>query len=113
MSEKSRFRRPYNNEHGKRAQPLLKSSSQHLDQINRSLPRKLSWKKSLFLACTILGLLVITLAANEKYPVLNRDNLTTPIQMQLSQKQKKLSECFAALWKSRLDFKRFEKKYDP
>ena len=35
-----------------------------------------------------MGLLVSTLAADEKYPVLNRDNLTIPIQMQLSQKQK-------------------------
>ena len=44
--------------------------------------------KSLLFTCQILGLLLNTLAANEKYPVLNTHNLTIPIQMQLSQKQK-------------------------
>ena len=54
-----------------------------------------------------------TLAAYEKYPVLNRDNLTIPIQMQLSQKQKTFSEYFRAFLKSRLNFKHFETKYEP
>ena len=35
-----------------------------------------------------MGLLVNTLAADDNYPVLNRDNLTIPIQMQLSHKIK-------------------------
>ena len=48
----------------------------------------MSWKKSLLLKCQILGLLVNTLAAGGKHPVLNRDNLTIEIQMQLSPKQK-------------------------
>ena len=73
----------------------------------------MSWKKSLFFTTQILGLLVNTLAADEKYPVLNRDNLTIPIQMQLSQKQKTFSEFFAAFLKSRLNFKYFLKKDDP
>ena len=87
MFKKSYFRGPFDKQHGKRAQALLKCTLQHLDDIHRSLPRKLSWKKSLLLTCQILGLLVNTLAADEKYPVLNRDNLTIPIQMQLSQKK--------------------------
>ena len=70
-------------------------------------------KKSLLLTWKILGLLVNTLAPDEKYPVLNRDNLTIPIQMQLSQKQKTFSEFFAAFLKSRLNFKYFVKKDDP
>ena len=61
----------------------------------------------------ILGLLVNTLATDEKYPVLNRDNLTIPIQMQLSQKQKTFSEFFAAFLKFRVNFEYFEKKDDP
>ena len=65
------------------------------------------------MTCQILGLLVKTLAANEKYPLLKRDNLTIPIQMQLSQKQKTFSEFFAAFLKFRLNFKYFETKYDP
>ena len=50
------------------------------------------------------------MAADEKYPVLNRDNLTITIQMQLSQKQKTFSRFFSAFLKSKLNFKHFEKK---
>ena len=57
-----------------------------------------------------MGLLVNTLAPNEKYPVLTRDNLTIPIQMKLSQKQITFSQFFARVLKSRLNFKNFEKK---
>ena len=113
MSKKSRFRGCFDKQYGKRAQALLKSASQHLYHIHRSLPRKLSWKKSLLLTCQILGLLVNTLAAYEKYPVLNRDNLTIPIQMQLSQKQKTFSEFFAAFLKFTVNFEYFEKTDDP
>ena len=88
MSKKSRLRGPFNKEHGKRAEPLLKSASQHLYEIDLSLPSQLSSKKSLFSTCQIFGLVVNTLPVDEKYPVHNRDNLTIPIQMQLSQKQK-------------------------
>ena len=110
MCKESRFRGPFDKQHGKRAQALLKSASQHLYHIHRSLPRKLSWKKSLLLTCQILGLLVNTLAADERYPVLNRDNLTIPIQMQLSQKSKKFSQFFSEFLKSRINLKYFEKK---
>ena len=102
MSKKSCFRGPFDKQHGKRAQALLKSASQHLYHIHWSLPNQFRWKTSLLLTCQILGLLVNTLAADEKYPVLNRDNLTIPIQMQLSQKQKIFSQFFAAFLKSRL-----------
>ena len=57
-----------------------------------------------------MGLLVSTLAADEKYPVLNRDNLTIPIQMQLSQKQKTFPQFFDAFSKPSLNFKYFLKK---
>ena len=52
----------------------------------------------------------ITSGADEKYPVLIRDNLTIPIQMQLSKKQKTFSEFFVELSKSKLNFKHFEKE---
>ena len=55
----------------------------------------------------MFGLLVNTLTANEKYPVLNRDNLTIPTQMQLSQKQKFFFQFCATFLISRLNFKRF------
>ena len=58
----------------------------------------------------MLGLLVNTLANNEKYRILNRDNLTIPIQMQLSQKQTTFSEIFLEFLKFRLKFEYFDKK---
>ena len=56
---------------------------------------------------------VNTLTADDKYFLLNRDNLTTPIRMQLSQKQKGFSQFFLAFSKSTLDFEDFEKRDDP
>ena len=98
MSKKSRFRGPFDKQHGKRAQALVKSASQQLYHIHRSLPTKLSWKKSLLLTCKILGQLVNTLTAEENYLVFNRDNLTRLIQMELSQK-KSFSQIFTAFLK--------------
>ena len=72
----------------------------------------MSWKKSLLLTCQILGLLVNTLAADEKYPLLKRDNLMTPIQMHLSQKQKTFSQFSAPFLKTRLNFEHFDKNDD-
>ena len=112
MSKKSRFRGTFDKEHGKCAQALLKSASHHLDHIPRSLPRKLIGKKSVLLTCQLLGLLVNTLAADDKYPVSNRDNLMTAFQIQLSQKQKRFSEFLDEFLKSRLNFEDFEKKDD-
>ena len=90
MSKKSRFRGCIDKQYGKHAQALLKSVSEQIYQIHWSLRRKLCSKKSLVLTCKILGLRVNTLATDEMYPVLNKENLTTPIQIQLSQKQKNL-----------------------
>ena len=52
---------------------LPESASQHLYHINCSVPSKLSRKKSVLLTRQILGLHVQTLAADNKYLVLNRD----------------------------------------
>ena len=71
------------------------------------------WKKSLLVIHKILRPFVNTLAVNDKHYLLNRDNLTRPIQIQLSQKQKIFSELFFAFLKSVLNFKYFPKKDDP
>ena len=97
----------------KRAQALLKSASEYLYRIQWSLPRKLSWKKSLLFTCKILRLDVNTLAADEKCLVLHRENLTIPIHMQFSQKEKTSSQFFEGFLKSILNFKHFELKDDP
>ena len=110
MSEKSPFRQPLDKQHGKRAPALFKSAPQHLYHIHWSLQSKLTWKKSLLLTCQILRLLFNILPADEKYPVLNRDNLTIPIQMQLSQKEIFFSQFLGAFLKSRLNFKYLDQK---
>ena len=99
MSKKSRFIGPFDKQHRKRAQARFKSASHQLYQIHRSLPSKLSWKKSLLLTCKILGLLLNILAAKENYLVLHNDNLTIPIQMQSSQKEKTFFQFFGAFLK--------------
>ena len=58
----------------------------------------------------ILRMLVNTLTANDKYSLLNRDNLTQPIQMQLSQKHELFQIFFSQLFKSSLNFEYFQKK---
>ena len=50
------------------------------------------------------------MAAHDKYPVLNRDNLTILIQMLLSNKRETFSEFFTAFLKSTLNFESFVKK---
>ena len=102
MAKKSHFRGCFDKQYRKRPHTQLKSASQHLYHIHLTLERKLCSKKSLLLTYQILGLLVNTLPTDEKYPVLNRDNLTIPIHMQLSQKQKTFSQFFVAFLKSRL-----------
>ena len=61
----------------------------------------------------IQGLFVNILTLDDKHYLLNRDNLTQPIQMQLSKKQKKISEISFAFLNSLLTFKYFPKKDDP
>ena len=55
---------------------------------------------------------VNTLTADDKYSLLNRDNLTQPIRTQLSQKQKGCAQSFLAFSKSTLNFEHFEKNDD-
>ena len=56
---------------------------------------------------------VNTLTADDKYSLLNRDNLTDPIRSQLSQKQQAFPQFFLAFSKSKLNFEHFQKKDDP
>ena len=61
----------------------------------------------------ILSLFVNTLSSDDKYYLLNRDNLMQPVQMQLSQKQKTFSQFCSAFHKSNLNFEHFQGKDDP
>ena len=63
--------------------------------------------------CTILRLFVNTLTDDGMYSLLYRDNLTLPIQIILSEKEKTFSQFFFAFPKSKLNFQHFRKKDDP
>ena len=60
----------------------------------------------------ILSLFVNTLTVNDKHYLLNRDNLTRTIQIQLSEKQKAFFQFFLGFLKSILNFKHLPKKDD-
>ena len=62
--------------------------------------------------CKFLRLLVKTLTYDEKYSLLYRQNLTQPIQILLSHKQKTFSQFFSAFLKYTLNFEHFQKKDD-
>ena len=98
MSKKSRFKRSFGKQHGKRAQTLLKFAWQNLYHIYWSLWRQLTFKKFLLVICKISRLFPNTLSADGKYSLFNRDNLTQPIQMQLSRKEKTFCDCFLHFW---------------
>ena len=61
----------------------------------------------------ILRPFVNTLTDDEKYSLLYTDNLTQPIQILLSQKQKTFSQFFTAFLKFTLNLAHFQKKDDP
>ena len=62
----------------------------------------------------ILRLFVNTFTVNDKHYLLNRENLTQPIQMELSEKEKIFPNFFLfAFLQSILNFKHLPKKDDP
>ena len=85
---------------------------QHLDYIYWSFGRKFSWKKPLSLISKILGPFVNTLTLDDIYSLLNSDDITQPIQIQLSKKQRTFSELFYKFLKDWLNFEHFEKHDD-
>ena len=73
----------------------------------------MSQKKSVLVRRKALELFVNTLSADDKYSLLNRDNLAQPIRTQLSQKQKPFYQFLLAFSKFTLNLEHFQKKYDP
>ena len=65
---------------------------------------------SLLVICEIMGHSVNTLTANDKYSLLNSENLQQPIQMQLSKERISFSEFFFPFLKFIYFFEHFEKK---
>ena len=61
MSKKPDLRTPFDSQHAKKVQKLLKSARQLFYQTFQSIFKRLNWKMSLLVICEILGLLVDTL----------------------------------------------------
>ena len=110
VSKKRPFRTRFDSQHVKASQILAKSTSEHFYHVFSSLLRKLIWKMSPLVLREIVGVFVITLTADEKYPVQDAENLSIPIQMQLSEKPKSFSQFFVPLLEYQSNFNEFEKK---
>ena len=113
MSKKSNLREHFDNQHGTVDQTMLKSARKQLYHIYWSVWRQLIWKKSLLVICKILRMLVNIMTTDDKCFLLNRDNLWQPTHMQLSDKEKTISQFFSQICKCRLNFEHFPKKDDP
>ena len=70
----------------------------------------MSRKKSVLVRRKALELFVNTLSADDKYSLLNRDNLAQPIRMQLSEKEKAFSQFFLCIFEICAKFKTFPKE---
>ena len=66
--------------------------------------RERELEKSLLVISEILGRSVNILTDVEKYSICNRENIQQSTQMQLSHKEKTLSDFFASFLKSTLNF---------
>ena len=63
--------------------------------------------------CKMLGVFVNPLTDDYKNSPHNRDNLTQPIEILLSKKQKTFFVLLSAILKSTLNFDHFQKRDDP
>ena len=60
--------------------------------------------------CKVLRMFIHILTTDDKYYLLNRENLRQPIQIQLYWKEKTFSQFDSAFSKARLNFQHFQKK---
>ena len=107
------YRTPFDSQYIKGSQTLLKSARQHFYYIVSSVWDKLSWKMPLLVLLDMSGLSVNILTADDKYSVLNRENLPQLMEMQLSKNQKAFSKFFVTFLKSRSNFEYFEETSEP
>ena len=112
LFKKHRFRNSFENQHVKESESLVKSSKEHFHHIFSSLWETLVWKISPLVICEILGLFPNTLTANDKFPVLDFGNLSSPIQMELYLNPTIFSDLFLSFLESTSNFYHFEKKHD-
>ena len=84
MPNRASFWRPLGIERVSESQKLLKSAEKYFDSSFSSFCAKMSYKKVFLMRYETLGLLVNTLTANYDYSRSNRENLPSPILINLS-----------------------------
>ena len=112
LSIERHFRTRFDSQYVKASQILSKSPWEHFYHVFSSLWGKLIWKISPLGIGEILGVFVNKLTAEGKYPVEDWENLSLPIQMQVSEKRNTLPQYFSPFLESTSNFKHFEKKDD-
>ena len=110
LSKKQCFRTPFDSQHFKESQILVKSAWEHFHHNFWSLWENLTWKISALVIFWILGVFPNTLTANDKYPFRDWENSSTPIQIPISEKPKYFSDFFNPFLESASNFEDFEKK---
>ena len=104
MSKKPCFRGLLDTEHGKLVDIMFQSEWEQVYKIDQSLWRQFHWKKTLLGKHKIIRLFVNTLTVDDKHYLLNSDNLTQPIQMQLYRTQKSFGEFYFYILKIYIKF---------
>ena len=84
LYKKRRFRTSFNSQHVKGSETLQKSSSGHFYQIFSALLEEIIWKMAPLFKFEIIVVFVNTLTADCIYPLSDCEDLSFPIQMQLS-----------------------------
>ena len=107
MSKKLRFRTPFDSQHAKGAQVLLKDALQHFYHIYSLLCGKLRWNMSPLVTSEFSGLFYNTLTMTSILFVKVKNCRS---QFKLSKKEKVFFDFFAQLLISTSNFEYFEKK---
>ena len=84
LSKKHRFRTSFDSQHVKASETLVKSAWKHFYHSFLSLSGEMIWKMSPLLKFEMLGVFVNIVAADDKYPVRDCENLLLAIQRQSS-----------------------------
>ena len=98
LSKKSCFRTPFDSQHVKESETLVRSLWVHFYDVFASLWGELIWKISPLVICIVLWVFVNTLTADDKDPVRDFENLQLTIRMPLSSKPRFFFELFAPFW---------------
>ena len=112
MCKNSRFRLPFQKEHGKRVSTLFKFERQNLNHIYWSTRKQFSCEKSLLVICKSLRLFVNRMSAVDKCSLPNNENFNASHSNAIISKTKKFSQFFLSFSKSSLNFEHFQKKED-